>query len=265
MFLSRPIIDADDRAFIERMDMFFLATANGDGAPQCSYKGLLAAVARGEVAGAERRAQDLSDRCEGLVALFVPVEIVDVLEVIEVEEHGSERTEATGRLRRHPLQRLIRGATVGQTGQGVAGSACFREREVALVGQDRSGRRDRVADAAALALPHRVPPGDQYRTDYLPTDQQEFAGDIPCDLPAYLTLDQRVFSGPPLVAAAEEHRHARARLELLERDPAQSGLIEVVADRWLERWVARLTGAASIRETTLFPSRPPSAHPVNLS
>jgi predicted pyridoxine 5'-phosphate oxidase superfamily flavin-nucleotide-binding protein len=38
-FLSRPIIDPDDRAFIERMDMFFLATADGDGRPQCSYKG----------------------------------------------------------------------------------------------------------------------------------------------------------------------------------------------------------------------------------
>lgn len=32
-------IDADDRAFIERMDMFFLATADEDGQPQCSYKG----------------------------------------------------------------------------------------------------------------------------------------------------------------------------------------------------------------------------------
>src|SRR5829696_3846740 len=33
------VIDADDRAFIERMDMFFLATADADGRPQCSYKG----------------------------------------------------------------------------------------------------------------------------------------------------------------------------------------------------------------------------------
>jgi predicted pyridoxine 5'-phosphate oxidase superfamily flavin-nucleotide-binding protein len=38
-FLSHPVIDADDRAFIERMDMFFLATADADGRPQCSYKG----------------------------------------------------------------------------------------------------------------------------------------------------------------------------------------------------------------------------------
>jgi predicted pyridoxine 5'-phosphate oxidase superfamily flavin-nucleotide-binding protein len=38
-FLSRPVIDGDDRAFIERMDMFFLATADADGRPQCSYKG----------------------------------------------------------------------------------------------------------------------------------------------------------------------------------------------------------------------------------
>jgi len=38
-FVQRNVIDAEDRAFIERMDMFFLATADGDGRPQCSYKG----------------------------------------------------------------------------------------------------------------------------------------------------------------------------------------------------------------------------------
>src|SRR5688572_10143732 len=32
-------IDEDDRAFIEARDMFFLATADADGSPQCSYKG----------------------------------------------------------------------------------------------------------------------------------------------------------------------------------------------------------------------------------
>lgn len=35
----RNEIDDDDRAFIERMDMFFLATADEHGRPQCSYKG----------------------------------------------------------------------------------------------------------------------------------------------------------------------------------------------------------------------------------
>jgi predicted pyridoxine 5'-phosphate oxidase superfamily flavin-nucleotide-binding protein len=38
-FLQHPTIDAGDRAFIERMDMFFLATADAEGRPQCSYKG----------------------------------------------------------------------------------------------------------------------------------------------------------------------------------------------------------------------------------
>jgi hypothetical protein len=38
-FLSRGIIGPEDRAFIERMDMFFLATADAEGRPQCSYKG----------------------------------------------------------------------------------------------------------------------------------------------------------------------------------------------------------------------------------
>ncbi len=35
----RESIDTDDRAFIEARDMFFLATADADGTPQCSYKG----------------------------------------------------------------------------------------------------------------------------------------------------------------------------------------------------------------------------------
>jgi uncharacterized protein len=38
-FLQCAEIDDDDRAFIERMDMFFLATADAEGHPQCSYKG----------------------------------------------------------------------------------------------------------------------------------------------------------------------------------------------------------------------------------
>jgi predicted pyridoxine 5'-phosphate oxidase superfamily flavin-nucleotide-binding protein len=35
----RPTIDDGDRAFIEARDMFFLATADEDGFPTCSYKG----------------------------------------------------------------------------------------------------------------------------------------------------------------------------------------------------------------------------------
>jgi hypothetical protein len=37
--LFREHVTADDRAFIERLDMFFLATADRDGLPNCSYKG----------------------------------------------------------------------------------------------------------------------------------------------------------------------------------------------------------------------------------
>ncbi|MDX6680267.1 MAG: uncharacterized protein QOG94_306 [Solirubrobacteraceae bacterium] len=35
----RDVIRPEDREFIERMDMFFLATADAAGQPQCSYKG----------------------------------------------------------------------------------------------------------------------------------------------------------------------------------------------------------------------------------
>jgi uncharacterized protein len=37
--LVDDIIDADDKAFIERLDMFFIATADEQGYPNCSYKG----------------------------------------------------------------------------------------------------------------------------------------------------------------------------------------------------------------------------------
>jgi uncharacterized protein len=37
--LLHDYISSDDRAFIERMDMFFLATADAAGRPNCSYKG----------------------------------------------------------------------------------------------------------------------------------------------------------------------------------------------------------------------------------
>lgn len=37
--LMRDHIAASDQAFIERMDMFFLATVDGRGRPSCSYKG----------------------------------------------------------------------------------------------------------------------------------------------------------------------------------------------------------------------------------
>jgi len=37
--LFREFVTADDKAFIERLDMFFLATADAAGRPNCSYKG----------------------------------------------------------------------------------------------------------------------------------------------------------------------------------------------------------------------------------
>ena len=37
--LLRRALTDDDRAFIERLDLFFLATVNSRGEPSCSYKG----------------------------------------------------------------------------------------------------------------------------------------------------------------------------------------------------------------------------------
>ena len=37
--LSRTVFSAEDRAFVESRTMFFLATANARGEPDCSYKG----------------------------------------------------------------------------------------------------------------------------------------------------------------------------------------------------------------------------------
>jgi predicted pyridoxine 5'-phosphate oxidase superfamily flavin-nucleotide-binding protein len=37
--IVRATLDDDDQAFVEGCDMFFIATADEDGRPQCSYKG----------------------------------------------------------------------------------------------------------------------------------------------------------------------------------------------------------------------------------
>jgi predicted pyridoxine 5'-phosphate oxidase superfamily flavin-nucleotide-binding protein len=37
--IVKDVIDANDKQFMERMDMFFLATADEHGRPNCSYKG----------------------------------------------------------------------------------------------------------------------------------------------------------------------------------------------------------------------------------
>ena len=37
--LLNDVIDTNDKGFIERLDMFFLATADEQGCPNCSYKG----------------------------------------------------------------------------------------------------------------------------------------------------------------------------------------------------------------------------------
>jgi uncharacterized protein len=37
--LLRTALTDDDKAFVERLDLFFLATVNGKGEPSCSYKG----------------------------------------------------------------------------------------------------------------------------------------------------------------------------------------------------------------------------------
>ncbi len=37
--LFRKALTDEDKAFIERLDLFFLATVNSNGEPSCSYKG----------------------------------------------------------------------------------------------------------------------------------------------------------------------------------------------------------------------------------
>ena len=56
---------------------------------------LLAAPAAGEVGVAERRAKDVRELAQHVVADRVPVRVVHVLEVVEVDEHDSQRRAET--------------------------------------------------------------------------------------------------------------------------------------------------------------------------
>ena len=91
---------------------------------------LVAAVARGEIACAQRAHEDLAHGCERLVAELMTVKVVDLLEVIVVDDHDRERDDGPAGMRREPLERLIGGAAVGELGQRVACGASFGEREI---------------------------------------------------------------------------------------------------------------------------------------
>ena len=112
---------------------------------------LLAAPAAGEVAGAHAAAQRRAEGLEHLVAGLVAVAVVERLEVVEVEHDAPTAAcrcacdWATIRISASWTERRV-----GEPGQRVGRRAVLGDREVAQVGEDRGGLRDRHDDPLAL-------------------------------------------------------------------------------------------------------------------
>jgi len=61
--------------------------------------------------------------------------VVDLLEVVEIEQHERERRSRPRSLRKHPLQAVCDGALVGETGEPVGCCPNLGDCEVAQVGK----------------------------------------------------------------------------------------------------------------------------------
>ena len=103
---------------------------------------LLPAVAPGEVPGPQHAAQRGADARQDLVPRGMPVLVVDLLEVVEVEQEQRERRPRHRGLRERPLQRVRDRPLVGQPGQAVGRGADLRDGQVAEVRQD--GRKPAI-------------------------------------------------------------------------------------------------------------------------
>ena len=78
-----------------------------------------------------------TDGRQHFVALFVPEEVVHLLEVVEIEEDDTERSAGAIRLRDHSLERVLDRAPVREAGEPVGQGSCLRESKVAQVGEHR--------------------------------------------------------------------------------------------------------------------------------
>ena len=136
---------------------------------------LLAAVAAGEIAFAERGAEGSAGGRERLVALLVSVDVVDLLEVVEIAEDGRERQLRPGSLGDHSHQALAQAARVGEPRQAVRCRAHLGDGEVAEVGEHRRRLADRLVDPAPLRLRQRQLVGDEHGADHLAADERGHA------------------------------------------------------------------------------------------
>ena len=136
---------------------------------------LFPALAAGEVLVAQHGAQRRADAGQDLVAHRVPVLVVDLLEVVEVDHEQRERRLGRGGLRERPLQRVGDRALVGQPGQAVGGGADLGQGQVPQVGQHRRGLADRLADPLLLRLRIAGRAAEQDRADHFAADRERDA------------------------------------------------------------------------------------------
>ena len=236
-------IDEDDRAFIEARDMFFLATADADGSPQCSYKG-------GDP-GLRARARRADDRLP---------ELGRERDVPLARQRGREpaRRSALRRLRRpeaaaaerRRLDRPGRSAARRVSRARSASSECRRRRS------SRTARATSTASSSSSARASR-----RGRTASRPCRTGSGAsGPATCSPPAIRRTSP---SRALLAREAELLRHAvvlgRARLEPLQRLVPGCARLGVVPLPAMERAEIRQHAAGPVAVAELGQERrPPS-------
>ena len=155
--MSRPTASASSFASFSP-----IRSASAVGAAQVArredHRELLAADAADDVASsADRRAKDVRDLVEELVADTVAVDVVDLLEVVEVEHHDGDGVVRRRRVQERLPQAVVERAVVVETGERVRLGLVLEARaDVRVVDRERGGVAEALGEEELLLRERRV-------------------------------------------------------------------------------------------------------------
>ena len=115
------------------------------------HRELLATDAADDVRRAHRRAQDVGDLVQQLIADAVAVDVVHLLEVVEVEHHDRDGVVRGRRLQERLAQAVVERAVVVEAGEGVGLGLVLEPRaDVRVVDRERGGVAEALREEELL-------------------------------------------------------------------------------------------------------------------
>ena len=157
-----------------------------------------------------------ADGGEDVVAGAVAEAVVDLLEVVEVEQHGAERGQRAAGVGDHALEGVVAGAGVGQAGERVGGRARLGDRQQRRLASTGPAWATDSSTRVRWSVGERLLALHEHRADHLAADERRHAGDLLGGAAADRAGEERIARGALLVGARQPHRQAVVRAGAFE-------------------------------------------------